>query len=55
MISTSTAERPDTPSAKVLSYLRDARASVAVTQEAQVGILITLEGGQASAEAINWR
>ena len=54
-ISTSTAERPDTPSAKVLSYLRDARASVAVTQEAQVGILITLEGGQASAEAINWR
>ena len=55
VISTSTAERPDTPSAKVLSYLRDARASVAVTQEAQVGILITLEGGQASAEAINWR
>lgn len=55
VISTSTAERPDTPSAKVLSYLRDARASVAVTQEAQVGILISLEGGQASAEAINWR
>ena len=55
VISTSTAERPDTPSAKVLSYLRDARASVAVTQEAQVGTLITLEGGQASAEAINWR
>lgn len=55
VISTSTVERPDTPSAKVLSYLRDARASVAVTQEAQVGILITLEGGQASAEAINWR
>ncbi len=55
VISTSTAERPDTPSAKVLSYLRDARASVAVTQEAQVGILITLEDGQASAEAINWR
>ena len=55
VISTSTAERPDTPSAKVLSYLRDARASVAVTQVAQVGILITLEGGQASAEAINWR
>ena len=55
VISTSTAERPDTPSARVLSYLRDARASVAVTQEAQVGILITLEGGQASAEAINWR
>lgn len=55
VISTSTVERPDTPSARVLSYLRDARASVAVTQEAQVGILITLEGGQASAEAINWR
>ena len=55
VISTSTVERPDTPSAKVLSYLRDARASVAVTQEAQVGILITLEDGQASAEAINWR
>ena len=55
VISTSTAEKPDTPSARVLSYLRDARASVAVTQEAQVGILITLEGGQASAEAINWR
>ena len=55
VISTSTVERSDTPSAKVLSYLRDARASVAVTQEAQVGILITLEDGQASAEAINWR
>lgn len=55
VISTSSPEEPDTPSSKVLSRLWDVKAGVAVTQDAQVGILVTLKDGQASAEAINWR
>lgn len=54
VISTSTSERPDTPSSKVLRALADAGASVAVTQDAQAGILITLADGSASAQRIGW-
>ena len=55
VISTSSVEKPETPSSKVLSRLKDVKASVAVTQDAEVGILVTLRDGQASAEAVNWR
>lgn len=55
VISTSTAEEPDTPDHKVLSRLWEAKAGVAITQEAEVGILITLSEGTATAESINWK
>ena len=55
VISTSSVEKPETPSSKVLSRLKDVKASVAVTQDAEVGILVTLRDGQAAAEAVNWR
>lgn len=55
VISTSTAEEPDTPDKKVISRLMQSKSSVAVTQDAEVGILISLSGGQASAQLINWQ
>lgn len=55
VISTSTAEEPDTPDGKVLSRLREVQASVAVTQDAEVGILVRLKDGEAAAEVIDWR
>lgn len=55
VISTSTAEEPDTPDKKVIARLMQAKSSVAVTQDAEVGILISLSGGQASAQLINWQ
>ena len=55
VISTSSVEKPETPSSKVLSRLKDVKANVAVTQDAEVGILVTLEDGQAAAEAGNRR
>ena len=55
VISTSSVEKPETPSSKVLSRLKDVKANVAVTQDAEVGILVTLEDGQAAAEAVGWR
>lgn len=55
VISTSTAEEPDTPDQKVVSRLMQAKSSVAVTQDAEVGILVSLSGGQASAQRINWQ
>ena len=55
VISTSSVEKPETPSSKVLSRLYDVKAGVAVTQDAEVGILVTLRDGQAGAEAIDWR
>ena len=55
VISTSSVEKPEPPSSKVLSRLKDVKANVAVTQDAEVGILVTLEDGQAAAEAVGWR
>jgi len=55
VISTSTLEEPDTPDRKVLTRLMQAKSSVAVTQDAEVGILVSLSGGQASAQLINWQ
>ena len=55
VISTNTAEEPDTPDPKVLSYLQQAGASIAVTQDTEVGVMVTLADGVATAEAINWQ
>ena len=55
VISTNTVEEPDTPDVKITSRLQAAGSSIAVTQDAQVGILITLEDGQASAQRIDWQ
>lgn len=55
VISTSTAEEPDSPDPRVLSSLQQAGASIAVTQDAEVGVMITLTDGVATAEAINWQ
>lgn len=54
VISTSSAERPSTPDGKVMARLWEIKAGVAVTQQAEVGVLITLRGGEATAEEINW-
>lgn len=54
VISTSTAEKPSTPDDGVVESLLRAGAGVAVTQDAQVGILITLSGGVATAQSVQW-
>lgn len=54
VISTNTLEEPDTPAPEVLAYLAAAGASVAVTQDAEVGILVTLTEGTASAQPVDW-
>jgi len=55
VISTSTEEEPDTPDKKILNRLAQAGSSVAVTQDAEVGILISLSDGKAAAQLINWQ
>lgn len=55
VISTSTAEEPDTPDNKVVSRLWDVKAGVAVTQNGEVGILVTLRDGRATAEQIDFK
>lgn len=55
VISTSSVEKPSTPDSKVLSRLWEVKAGVAVTQDAEVGILISLSDGTAMAEQINWK
>ena len=48
VISTSTAEREDTPAESVVSLLTSIGAKVAVTQDAGEGVLVTLTDGTAS-------
>ena len=55
IISTNTEDEPDTPDDKVLKRLREVGATVAVTQDAGVGILITLQGGRVDAQRIDWQ
>ena len=54
VISTSTAERKETPSPTVLQRLLKAGADVAVTQDGGAGVLVTLENGQASMSVTDW-
>lgn len=53
IISTSTIDKPSTPSQKVLRHLTQAGAEIAVTQDAQVGILVTLDKGKTGVQLIN--
>lgn len=53
IISTSTAEKPETPDPRLVSLLRSVGAEVAVTQEATGGILVRLQGGVPAIERIN--
>lgn len=53
IISTSTEEREETPDEGVLLTLWQAKSGVAVTQDAQLGILVTLNDGNADAQLIN--
>lgn len=45
LISTSSFDKPDTPSPRVLQDLRDAGCTVCCTQDSDLGILFTLRGG----------
>lgn len=55
VISTSTRQEPDTPDPKILSRLWEIGSTTAVTQDAEVGILITLSAGRAEAQRIDWQ
>jgi len=52
VISTSTAEKPETPDRRVIQSLQAVGAVIAQTQNAEAGILVTLSGGQAQAHAM---
>ena len=54
VISTSTAERASTPADSVLRLLLRVGAEIAVTQQAQAGILVTLTDGKAEMQLSSW-
>lgn len=54
VISTSSQQEPRSPSDKVIAYLQGVKANVAVTQDAQAGILVTLSECTATAETLDW-
>ncbi len=53
VISTSTAEKPETPDPTLVSQLKNQGAEVYVTDECTGGILVRLSGGVASAERVD--
>lgn len=55
IISTNTAQQPDSPDEKLLTRLSQVRANVAVTQDAEVGILLILRNGSIDAQRIDWQ
>jgi len=55
IISTNTADEPDTPDAKIVKRLQQVGANIAVTQDAEVGILVVLSGGRADVQRIDWQ
>ncbi|MBQ2953560.1 MAG: MBL fold metallo-hydrolase [Clostridia bacterium] len=54
VISTSTAEEPDTPSMTVLRHLRNRGASIYETQKAACGVMVTLENGEPTAQMMDY-
>lgn len=54
VISTSTAEREETPAPGLLRRLRAAGAAVGVTQDSEAGVRVTLSDGQASLLSADW-
>jgi len=56
IISTNTEDEPDTPDAKTISKLQKVGANIAVTQDAEVGIMVILRNGKvADVQQINWQ
>ena len=53
VISTSTEEKSSTPDPRVISLLQSWKAHIFQTQEASIGILVTVRSGQVFAERIN--
>jgi len=53
VISTNTAEEPDTPAKRVMELLKQSGAQIVQTQEAQAGILVTVQGGKATANRLS--
>ncbi len=54
VISTNTAEEPDTPAVRVTSALRSVGADIYQTQHGQAGVLVTLQNGQATAQNMDY-
>ncbi len=54
VISTSTAAEPDTPSGRVLSIIAAAGAKLYQTQEAQSGVLVTIDQGEVTANLMGY-
>ncbi|MBQ9195877.1 MAG: MBL fold metallo-hydrolase [Clostridia bacterium] len=54
LISTSTAQEPDTPASSILKRYGKAGAELYVTQDYQWGVALTLKNGQVSGQAIQW-
>ena len=53
VISTSSAEKPETPDPRVVAALQSAGAEVAVTQDCTGGVLVRLDGGTSSVERVD--
>lgn len=54
VISTSTATEPDTPSTRVLAQLYAARVALYQTQDAQSGVLVTIDQGEVTANLMDY-
>ena len=52
VISTNTKEEPDTPDPRVMGLLRQAGAEIAQTQDAQAGVLVTMQAGHAQVQML---
>ncbi len=52
VISTNTAAEPDTPSGRVMSLLARCGAAVYQTQNAPIGVMVTLQGGKVQADTL---
>lgn len=52
VISTSSEEKPDTPDKAVLRNLKEAGCEILITQDSDLGVLVTLRGGEVSAQYI---
>ena len=55
IISTNTADEPDTPDSKILKRLEQTGANIVVTQDSEVGILVILSGGRVDVQCIDWQ
>ena len=54
VVSTDSAEKPETPDPGVVSRLQAAGGNVVVTQDSELGILVTLKNGSATAEFVDF-